>query len=1019
MAIGSITLGFAGAGWAQATTGTIRGKVPIAANETIQVTGGAGFSRTITVGPSGKYSITLPVGTYTVSLLQNGRVVQNKTGVSPAAAGAVEVDFASSVSASNAPTLSAINVTASAIPAIDVTTTNQVTTITAKQLQQLPLQRTAENIALLAPGVNLGAPSLGTGPLGTPVLAFGGASVAENAYYLDGMDTTNELDAMGGISLPYGAIEQQQTFISGYGAQYGRSIGGVINQIGMSGSNQWHFGVRALWQPASLQSDFVNGYWNNPRSTTGGEEPGDINQYRQGDHSLENIYDAYVSGPIIKDKLFFFVAAEQDNTLSNTIGSISNPYNTFSTTHQPKIYAKLNWNINSSNFLTLTAVQNSLKQWQSNYNFDYGNSQSGAFTGTNPAIKNTFRVWVANFTSDITDNLTLHAMLGKMHGEYYTGQPTFSGFSSDLPNIVSASQQNPAFVPPGGISNPQVNQTTPVPSHSDSIMNYRVSLNYTWGNHDFQVGIDNLQTWDKNDGNLTTGPGFAWIYGQGDPGTPIVGENPDSPPYAGPPDSNPAGAGGYYVSQAFNQIVATLRVSQYAQYVQDNWQITPNLLLNLGLRNDQFTNFNSAGVPYINLTKPQWAPRIGFSWNVRGDSTLKVFGNAGRYYLALPAEVALLEAGNPLITNLYGTYTGINQTTGEPIGFKPVPQNPQTGVSANNEYGQPQNPLAAASRNVGAEYSDNFVLGLQQQFQMMGAKYVFGATGTYQEMPRIIDDWDDLQAICTAGRAQGLAYMTTETCDQWNTGGPLINPTETSDILVTSPNGSLRQVVVTPADQGFERGVKRNYYSLDLSLTHVWNGKWFAKLDYVYSRSYGNTEGPVDSATGQNGEFISVTEQWDFASLMEWSDGLQANDRKHQLKLYGAYAINPEWTIGGNLYIASGTPDVCLGAYGPDQTDPVGYGDGAYHYCGGIPAPPGSTGFTPWIHNIDLNVDYKPAWAAHKLDFNVAVFNVFNKQTPTQFNPTYGTTDTPDPTYQLVEGFQPPRMVRFSLAYDF
>src|SRR5690348_7050748 len=226
---GSIALTFGSGAFAQAVNGTIRGTVPVAANESIQITGGAGYNRTITVGPSGQYSVTLPV----------------------------------------------------------VTTTNQVTTITAKQLQQLPLARTAEDIALLAPGVGLGNPELVGGPLGTPANVFGGASTAENAYYVDGMNTTEALNSQGGITLPYGAIQQQQTFISGYGARYGRSIGGVINQIGKSGSNEWHFGARAQWQPAKLRSDPINYYFNNPLSTDPGSRPGDIAVYRKDNNSSE------------------------------------------------------------------------------------------------------------------------------------------------------------------------------------------------------------------------------------------------------------------------------------------------------------------------------------------------------------------------------------------------------------------------------------------------------------------------------------------------------------------------------------------------------------------------------------------------------------------------------------------------------------------------------------------------------------------------------------------------------------
>ncbi|MGH8215499.1 MAG: hypothetical protein ACREPZ_07395, partial [Rhodanobacteraceae bacterium] len=70
---GSVALALGNGAFAQATSGTIYGTVPVVSGETIQITGGAGFNRTITVGPSGKYSVTLPVGTYTVSLLQDGK----------------------------------------------------------------------------------------------------------------------------------------------------------------------------------------------------------------------------------------------------------------------------------------------------------------------------------------------------------------------------------------------------------------------------------------------------------------------------------------------------------------------------------------------------------------------------------------------------------------------------------------------------------------------------------------------------------------------------------------------------------------------------------------------------------------------------------------------------------------------------------------------------------------------------------------------------------------------------------
>ena len=1020
VAIGLLACGATGTAWAQATNGTIYGAVPVAPGETVQITSNNGFNRSIPVDSSGKYSITLPVGSYTVSLLQNGAVVQSRTGVSPVAAGAVAVDFttASAVSATN---LDSIHVTANSAPPIDVTTTNQVTTISARQLQELPLGRTAEDIAMLAPGVGMGSPRLATGPLGNSVNVFGGASTAENAYYVDGMNTTDALAGQGGVALPYGAIEQQQTLISGYGAAYGRSIGGVINQIGKSGTNEWHFGVRAQWEPDSLRSDDVNYTWANPRWTQPGQQFGEVEDYNNSQRYLETIYDAYISGPIIKDKLFFFASIEKDDATGTDTGRYEDPFVYDYTTHSPKLYAKINWNINDSNVLSVSALQNSYKVWQSQYNFNYNTLQQGDFSGLDQTDKTSFTMWVANYTSYLTDNLTLTAMLGKTRGEYYTQQPAYTGYNPALPYIASASLENPAFLPPGsgGYRNAQNQAVMPNTGHLVDATNYRLSLDWKLGDHDFMAGIDNINTYDIDDGYSTTGPGYMWVYGKADPGTPLVGNDPNAAPYVGPPNANAAGAGGYYVVQSVNNEAANVRVTQRAQYIEDNWQVIPNLLLNLGIRNDQFVNYNSAGIPFIRLGKPQWAPRLGFSWDVHGDSTLKVFGNAGRYFLALPSAVGADVSAPTLKTGIYGTYTGIDPTTGIPTGFTPLPQNPTTGVSLYNQYGEAANPGTVASQNIKAEYSDNYVLGLQQQFHMLGTSWVFSATGTWQKMNRIIDDVDYIQAECAAGLSQGYSWLTPANCTNYATGLLLMNPGETSDILMPGPDGQLHKVVFTAQDQGFTMGPKRRYYSLDLSLEHAWDGKWFAKIDYVFSRNWGNDEGPVDSQTGTSGSsYVDHTTAWDFPQLMQWSNGLLPNDRKHQIKIYGSYALTPEWKIGGNIYISSGVPNICQGLYGPNQTDPNGYGSD-YHWCGGVPSPIGSNGFMPWVHIYNFNLDYKPKWAGSKLDFGLAIFNVFNKQTPTLKDDTYGTTDTPNNDYNEVQASEAPRMVRLTIAYDY
>jgi hypothetical protein len=1021
-AISAAIMGFSSAAWGQATNGTIQGTVPPGPGEAVQITGGAGFNRTITVGQSGDFSITLPVGTYTVSFLQNGKVVQTQTDVSPVAAGTVVVDF-TKTSGEDVP-LTNITVSARTLSSIDVATTNQVTTITSEDLQRLPLGRSAADIAMLAPGVNMGSPALNSGPLGAPINVFGGASIAENAYYIDGMNVTDALTAQGGIDLPYDVIRQEQTYTTGYGAKYGRSIGGVINQIGKTGNNDLHFGFRALTQPAFAQGNSVDSFYANPLETAPGETPGSLHTYRRGDNYQETIYDAYLSGPIIPDTLFFFVAAEADSIGETTLDSVEDPYANHEHADNPKYYAKLNWNINKNNVLSVTGVQSSHNTTSADYNFDYSTLTPGTFSNLDQTSKTTFTLGVANFTSYITDWLTFDGTFGKSKGTYFTEQPAYPGFNPSLPHIGSPSLQDPRFAPPGGIvnSNPYINQSNP--NHEVDVTSYRASLNFKWRTHDITLGIDNINSYDKDDGFDTTGPGYAWLYGYATPGYPVfgaLGADPNVPPYVGPSNQCTVGTDGqthcYYVEKYVNSESASVKVIQRAQYIEDNWHVTQNLLVSIGLRNDQFTNYDSFNVPYINLTSPQWAPRLGFSWDVHGDSTFKVFGNAGRYYLALPLTTALSIASPVVSAGQYGTYTGINQATGEPTGFKPLPQNPSTGVSIDSEYGQAKDPRVSASQNIKAEYSDNFVLGLQHALQFFDQKWVFGASTKYQRMPRIIDDYDDEQTECAAGFAQGYTFMTPATCSQWAQSLVLINPGVTNNLLMKSPSGGLVPVTFTEADQGFTSGPSRQYLALDLSLDHPWDGKWSFKILYTLSRTWGNTEGPVSTYSQQSGSYESITTAWDFPERMQYASGTLPNDRTHVIKAFGSYGITKELTVGANLLVESGTPRLCRGYYGPEQEKL--YGSSTFYWCGGVPAPPGSLGRLPWVSSIDLSLDYRPEWASHKLDFNAAVFNAFNNQAPLFQNDSFLSTQNPNPDYGYTENFQAPRTARFSIAYDF
>ena len=1073
--------GFSGQLLAQATTGSVFGTAPVAAGETVRIVNNqTGLTRTVSVGSDGRYGANqLPTGDYTVSLMQNGNVVSTQNHVQVTVQGGTPVTFAAAAAEKNVENLSTVTVTANAVPAIDVSSTRQTSVLTAQQLKTLPIAHSAEAIALLAPGVSQGGSSLGTGPTGSPLVSMGGNSVVENAYYLNGFNTTDPIGGAGGIGLPYFAIAEQQTITSGYGPEYGRSTGGVISQIGQRGSNQWHAGVYVSWAPSFAESQYDNIYYSNPLTpvgtlgynvdpATGVVSPGkpymaptqgttnyqpgygQIERGRKQDSDWENVYDAYISGPLIKDKLFFFLTAEWQHDSNNHAGatgvaanygmvSPSGYYET-SATNSPKLYGKLDWNINDNNVLELTGVRSQQNETSSNfYQYNYSNQSVGNYYAPNVLFKNTYDIGILKYTSYITDNLTLEVMYGLMGADYYS---SFAGGN------VSPVTFSTGFVVPPGVAAPQlVSQTLPNPQHTTKTENLRIDLDWKiTDSHDLKFGIDNVQYRDDNDGATTIGGG-TWNYFYGTP----------SSASAGAPFLNGAGnITGNYVQQNITQTDVSIGLREKAQYIEDRWQVMPNLLLDLGLRNDQFKNTGFGGEAYVKETSPQWAPRLGASWDVFGDSTFKIFGNAGRYYLALPAGLA---GRNPQFGSINGsvvyTYTGIT-SNGQPTGLSVVPiastGGPVPGFfSSDGENGGASGNIKNyASTNLKPQYQDEYVLGMQKQLGDTGL--VWGEQATWEKAGNLVDDTDVfyeggiIPGLVNPGKTNYIPQSDGYAVWNPNTGAGLV----CGGVAGTSSNCSM------PVPS-------RKYYALESYLEHSWDGKWYAKVDYVFSKSYGSTEGPTDTPIGQitnqriNAASGSTTAQWDFPDLMAYANGEQANSHRHTLKAFGSYEITPEWMISGTYIIQSGAPNVCLSGYG-SEVSPSLYSGPYQHFCGGTPAnngtivkfdptqpvgsqysligaggqpsPPGTSGHTPWTHQLNLALTYTPAWANKHLTMQWEIHNVFNEQVATLYYTEYAIGLGPganggnqgtgyySPVYHTAQSTEMPRYMDFSVKYD-
>ncbi|TCV92786.1 TonB-dependent receptor-like protein [Luteibacter rhizovicinus] len=939
-----------------------------------------GLTRDVGVDADGRYrASSLPVGRYKVSVERGGQTVETRDNVQVSLGGGVDVSFAGAAAPGSAQTLEGVQVTGNILPAIDVSSVDSRTVLTSQQLQKLPLARDVTAAALLAPGVVAGDSRYGN------VASFGGSSASENQYYINGYAVTNALTGLGFTSLPFDAIDQQQIFTGGYGAEYGRSTGGVINVVTKRGGNEWKAGVGMYITPQYFRQSPRSIYRTN----------GQLFQYRGDNKSTDMQYTGYISGPLIKDKLFLYAAADFTKSDSKNVSSILAPQKTNQTSKATKWMAKVDWNITDSHLLELTGIGDKTNVDRSVYKYNYATGTQGTFIGTDK-LKNFDAgagsapggdVYIGKYTGYITDNLTINALYGHSTTNHvrdlnYAGSP-------NCPWITDSRR---------GISSPivgcgLVNGTVLGAGAKDKTHGYRLDVEYHIGDHDLRAGVDN-QTLESTAGNVYEG-GYRWVYRNAGKVT-------------GRPDIVPPAGTQYVAEKRLFQTGASVKVEQEAQFIEDKWQVTDRWMAYIGLRNEQFKNLNGAGETYVKQ-RHQLAPRLGVTWDVFGDSTFKVYANAGRYHLAIPSNVAIRGASASMYYSEYYTYSGIGPN-GEPTGLT------QLGNRAylNGEDGHTPNPKTVAAQGIDAYYQDEYILGFDKA---INADWSYGAKFTYRKLKSSIDDFCDSRPFEKYATRKGIdiSKASIPGCYLFNPGkgGTFQVDIDGKGTLV--PFALTKDDFVTPAGVAFP-DLKRSYYSLDLYLEHHFDSRWYGRVDYTFSRSYGNSEGQLKSDIGQLDP--SVTQDWDAPEIMQYTNGPLPNDRTHALKAYGYFQATPEWLFGANLAIASGRPRNCIGL---DPVDAIQYG-ASYFECGGKPAPRGSQGRLPYTWQLDLNTEYRPLWAGAQqpLAFTAAVFNVAGSQRPVaQVDVGEVNTGGPSDDYRRAIAFQTPRYFRFGVRYDF
>ena len=979
-------LGFGGVAYGQSTTGNIAGSAPYATGETVhaQSLDQGGSGRDVAVDTDGRFRISsLPTGRYQLSLVGQGGTLVTQT-VTVVAGQTVQANLGGVAARS----LATVTVSASSLPAIDVNSVEQRTTFTAQRLNTLPIERDVTSVALLTPGTVKGSGYFGN------LASFGGSSVAENSYYVNGFNVTNLYDNLSFGQVPYQAIDQLDVQTGGYGAQYGFSTGGVTSANIKRGTNEWKGGVSWTTEPGALRAGSPTTYTNS----------GIVYDDRSKNTVNDNVYTAWVGGPLVKDKLFLFALGQFENESSTSMGSNSH-YSSSSTgastkssykdsTKSPYAVVKLDWNINDNNHLEYTFLNNTQENEYHYYKTSYadGTASLGDYKGTYH-VKSGGQTNILKYTGYLTDDLTLSVQYGKMrlNNSSYTVSPdgtrtTYDGnidsASSGCPYVVySASYTGTQY---GGCS---VTSGFGIYGGYDQRKAGRIDLDWKLGDHDIGIGYSD-ERWKSKYGYAYSGGNYYEYYND-------------------------------YLLALNYRTGGTVGVRQKSAYVEDHWQVNDKLMLYGGLRDDNFSNTDTDGDTYIKMSHI-WQPRLGFSWDVLGDSTLKVYGTAGRYSLPIAANVALRAASPSYYSYTYYTYSGINAATG-------APENPELLAGPyyyNAENGKSFNAKSVVTKGLKPYVQDEYILGAQKQLGSDNGfvnDWTLGVKAIYRKLRNGIDDVCDTRPFYAAAEAYGVS-------DAWS--GEYSPPTAMPGCYIYNPGSSvtfyeplagtskLYKVTIPGSELG--QKAKRQYEALVFTAEKD-TDKYYLNFSYTWSRNFGNTEGLVRSDIGQDD--TGTTEDFDFKELMYGSGGYLSNDRRHSIKLYGAYKFTPEWSAGVDVLVQSGTPISCLG--GGDDTYGVGFGyEGAYHYCNGRISPTGTSGRTPWTWTVSPNVMYRPAWA-EGLSFQLSALNLFNRVTPVQVyqEGEYEDSGTVYTYYKSIYKmpiyYTTPRVVRFQVQYDF
>ena len=722
-------------------------------------------------------------------------------------------------------------------------------TVEQDEVEALAVRRTLREAAMLAPGVH-------TTPLGTeenPRVTISGAMSFENLFVMNGVVMNENVRGQAFDLFIEDAIQETTVSASGISAEYGRFTGGVVNAITKAGGNQFE---------GSLRVNLENDDW---RGTN------ELSPERKDD--ITETLEATLGGYIVKDHAWFFGAGRDTETseASQTRAVTNIPFDRMDT--EERIEIKATVSPNSSHTFIGSAFE-----------IDEAQNNQGSFTFLDLASLNNRtlpqEMLVGNYTGILTSEFFVEAQYSEREFLFEgsgSKDTTLLGGTLMRRNGTSHRWHSPTFCGAGPPRCP------PEERSNENILakgSYFLSTSNA-GTHDIVFGYD---TFDDIRFAINRQTGSDYTVWADDI---VVDPNNNIFSVIVPGASDI----GYWA--IFNEDLAQPNsFTTNSLYINDSWQVNDKLSLNLGVRYDENDGQNGAGVTVADDSKV--SPRLGFSYDLKGDGDLTIHGGFATYV----AGIANTQGDQTNTGGALGLFTSSYQgpaiNTGDDcrINFNCVStedalQTLFDWYFANGGLASPEGDISAlvplllsvsipglntvVPETVKSPSVDEISLGVNKR---LGTKGLFRAD-------LVLREWDDFYA----------------------------NRTSVDLGTVTDPLG-LVELDLTHVGN-FDDGLSREYIGLHTQFRYRFTDRFTLAGNYAWSELEGNVNGETSGSGPVSTDGLQFQPEYIEASW-HLPEGKLLDDQTHRLRVWGVYDLldteRNSLSVSLLQNFASGTP---------------------------------------------------------------------------------------------------------------